>query len=135
MFDAIGTAGTGLTTYHTWLDAISENIANVNTSEPMSQSAFQARFVDATAIPGGEDNVGQGVEATQLSYSDPKGIVTYSPNDPNADAQGYVRMPDINMNQQMGDMIMAERAYQANATTVDRATQAYQAAINIGKGL
>ncbi|BDZ49008.1 hypothetical protein GCM10025867_12490 [Frondihabitans sucicola] len=46
MFDAIGIAGTGLTVHRKWLDAISDNIANVNTVKPMSGAAFQARYVE-----------------------------------------------------------------------------------------
>ena len=47
-----------------------------------------------------------------------------------ADATGYVRRPDIDMSQQMGNLIMAQRAFQANSQVVDRAKEMYQSAID-----
>lgn len=135
MFNAIGTAGTGLSTYRTWIDVIANNIANVNTVRPTSEKAFQAQYVRAQAIEGGPDGVGQGVRVTELPLSSPEGQVSYQPDSPIADAQGLVRRPDIDMSEQMGNLIMAQRAFQANANVVDRAKEVYQAAINIGKGI
>ena len=135
MFDAIGTAGTGLTAYRTWIDALANNIANVNTVTPTSGPAFQAQFVQARPIPAGPDGIGQGVTTTGLPTSSAQGIVTHDPGNPVADANGDVRRPDIDMSQQMGDLILAQRAFQANAAMVDRARDVYQAAIAIGKGI
>jgi flagellar basal-body rod protein FlgC len=135
MFNCIDTSGTGLNTYQTWIDAIANNIANVNTTAPMSGNAFQAEYVQAQAAPTGPDGIGTGVEITGIRGSSPQGIVTYDPTDPNADATGYVRRPDIDMSQQMGNLIMAQRAFQANASVVDRSTDVYKSAIDIGKGI
>ena len=127
MADAIGIAGTGLTVNRKWLDAISDNIANVNTAEPTSGAAFQARYVAVQAGPGTS-----GVYVAGAAYGSAEGRVTYDPENPVADAEGYVRMPDIDLSSQMGALIMAQRAYQANAAVVDRAQTAYQAALRIG---
>ena len=135
LFNSIDTAGTGLNTYNTWVDAIANNIANVNDVSPTSGKAFQAQFVQATPIQGGPGGVGQGVAITGMPASSAAGIVTYDPNNPVADANGYVRRPDIDMGQQMGNLIMAQRAFQANSQVVDRAKDMYQAAIAIGKGI
>jgi flagellar basal-body rod protein FlgC len=135
MFNAIGTAGTGLSTYRTWIDVIANNIANVNTTTRTDEKAFQAQYVRAQEIGGGMDGVGQGVEVTELPLSSPEGRMSYEPDSPLADANGYVRRPDIDMSEQMGNLIMAQRAFQANANVVDRAKEVYQAAINIGKGI
>jgi flagellar basal-body rod protein FlgC len=135
MFNAISTAGTGLNTYQTWLDAIANNIANVNDVSPTSGKAFQAQYIQASAIGGGAYGAGQGVAVTGITGSSAQGQLVQDPNNPIADAQGYVRHPDIDMGQQMGDLIMAQRAFQANATLVDRAKDVYEAAIAIGKGL
>ena len=134
MFNAISTAGTGLNTYQTWLDAIANNIANVNDVSPTSGKAFQAQYIHAGEIGGG-GLVGQGVTVTGITGSSAQGQLVQDPNNPIADAQGYVRHPDIDMGQQMGDLIMAQRAFQANANVVDRAKDVYEAAISIGKGL
>lgn len=127
MADAIGIAGTGLTVHRKWLDAISDNIANINTAEPMSGPAFQARYVAVQAGPGTS-----GVYVAGAAFGSAQGRVTYDPENPVADASGYVRMPDIDLASQMGALIMAQRGYQANAAVVDRAQTAYEAALKIG---
>lgn len=135
LFDAISTAGTGLDTYRTWIDVLANNIANVNDTSPTSGPAFQAQYVQAQPVGNGPDGVGHGVAVTGLPQSSAQGVVSYDPNNPQADAQGYVRRPDIDMSEQMGNLIMAQRAFQANATVVDRAKSVYEAAIAIGKGI
>ena len=134
MFDAINTAGTGLSSYHTWLDVISNNIANMNDTAPTSGKVFATHYAQAAELPGGSDGVGDGVQIVAVTQGDTNGTLVQSPNDPMADAQGYVRSTDVNLSEQMGDMIVAERAYQANANVIDRAKATYEAAINIGKG-
>ncbi|GGL71164.1 flagellar basal-body rod protein FlgC [Curtobacterium citreum] len=127
-FDAIGIASTGLTVHRKWLDAISDNIANVNTVRSMDDSAFQARYVE---VQEGAGTSGAYVEGA--AFGSAAGRVTYDPENPLANAQGYVRMPDIDLGTQMADLIMAQRGYQANAAVVDRAKTAYEAALQIGK--
>jgi flagellar basal-body rod protein FlgC len=135
VFNAIDTSGTGMSVYRTWIDVIANNIANVNDVSPTSGPAFQAQFVQAQPIAAGPDGVGQGVQTTGLPTSSAQGIETYDPEDPQADKNGYVRRPDIDMGQQMGNLIMAQRAFEANANVVDRSKDVYQAAIDIGKGI
>jgi flagellar basal-body rod protein FlgC len=127
-FDAIGIAGTGLTLHRKWLDAVSDNIANVNTVKPTSGPAFQARYVVAQE---GEGN--SGVYVKGAAYGDATGRLVYAPDNPLADTEGYVRYPDIDLASQMGQLIMAQRGYQANAAVVDRARETYEAALAIGK--
>jgi flagellar basal-body rod protein FlgC len=127
-FDAIGIAGTGLTLHRKWLDAISDNMANVNTAKPTSGAAFQARYIVAQE--------GQGVTGAYVSgaaFGSAAGRMVYEPDNPVADANGYVRYPDIDLSAQMGSLIMAQRGYQANAAVVDRAKETYQAALEIGR--
>ena len=57
----------------------------------------------------------------------------HEPDHPLADADGNVRYPDIDMAEQMGALIMAQRGYQANAAVVDRARESYLAALEIGR--
>jgi flagellar basal-body rod protein FlgC len=133
MFEAMNTANSGMATYQTFLDATANNIANINTVEPTSGAAFQAQYVEVQAKTTGPNAVGGGVEVSGLKLSDPVGRVTYDPENPQADAKGYVRMPDIDMGEQMGNLIMAQRAFQANSNVVARAKDIYQYAIDIGK--
>lgn len=130
-FTAIDVAGSGMKVYRTMLDATSDNIANVNTATPTSGPAFQARYVEAQSVDGGA--TGGGVRVAGIGLSDPQGRLTYSPTSPVADAQGYVRYPDQDLADQMTNLIMAQRGFQANAAVADRALDSYKAAINLGR--
>lgn len=130
MFDSMRIAGSGLTVYRTWLDAVSDNIANIDTAKATSQSAFQARYVVAAA-----DTTGQGgAQVAGVQLGDANGRIVYEPDNPLADAAGNVRMPDIDLGEQMTQMLMAQRGYQANLAVVDRARDAYLQALQLGKG-
>jgi flagellar basal-body rod protein FlgC len=126
MFDAIRVINSGMQLHQTWMDAISDNIANINTVRPSGQSAFQARYVVAQ-----EAADGNGAQVGGVAFGSAQGILTYDPENPLADSKGYVRRPDIDLGGQMAQMMMAQRAYQANLAVVDRARDAYLQALNI----
>ncbi|MFF5791558.1 flagellar basal body rod protein FlgC [Paeniglutamicibacter sp. NPDC012692] len=128
MPDAIGIAGTALTVHRKWLDAVSDNLANVNTATATSSEAFRARYIVAQA--SGDQ---QGVFVSGAEFGSAEGRIVHEPNHPLADAEGNVRYPDIDMAEQMGALIMAQRGYQVNAAVVDRAKETYQAALQIGR--
>jgi flagellar basal-body rod protein FlgC len=132
IFSAIGIAGTGLTVYRKWLDAVSDNIANMNNVTSTSSEAFQARYVIARAVDYGSGTGGAQVGGVVLSGKT-EGRLTYEPGHPLADADGNVRHPEVDLGDQMGQLIIAQRAYQANLAVVDRAKDAYQAALQIGR--
>jgi flagellar basal-body rod protein FlgC len=131
MFDALGVIGSGMHVHQTWMDAISDNIANVNTVRPTDEDAFQARYVIAQSVEDG--GVGAGAAVAGIELGNAVGRMVYDPNHPLADAKGYVRLPDIDLGEQMTSMIMAERGYQANAANLDRIRASYQAAIQMGR--
>jgi flagellar basal-body rod protein FlgC len=128
IFNAIGVAGTGVTVSRKWLDAVYDNIANMNYVSRTSGSAFQARYVIAQ-----EAADGNGVQVGGMALGSAEGVLAHDPDNPLADAEGYVRRPDIDLGSQMAQMMMAQRAYQANLAVVDRAKDSYAAAINLGK--
>ena len=128
LFDAIGIAGTGLTVYRKWMDAVSDNLANINDVSPTDKPAYQEEYIIAQTAADGR---GAQVGGTLLGAA--AGRLTYEPDNPQADKAGYVRRPDINMSEQMGHLIMAQRAYEANLSVVDRAHDAYMAAIQLGR--
>ena len=131
MFDNIGVAASGVAVYRKWLDAVSDNIANLNDVSPTSGPAFQERFIQAAPV----DGEAGGAVVTGTPSGDPTGRVVYEPSNPMADADGNVRYPDIDLGEQMGFLIMAQRGYQANLAVVDRATSAYQSALQLGKNV
>jgi len=127
-FDAIGIAGTGLTAHRKWLDALSDNIANINTAVTPAAPAFQERYV---VVENSAEAPGVYVAGTELGS--PEGRLVHQPDHPLADADGYVRYPDIDLGDQMSQLIMAQRGYQASAGIVDRVRNAYEAALQIGR--
>ena len=127
-FDMIGIAGSALTVHRKWLDAVSDNLANMNNASATSGPAFQARYVEAT-----EGSEGSGVYVKSTQLGDAAGRIVYQPDHPLADANGNVKYPDIDMAEQMGALIIAQRGYQANAQVVDRARETYMAALEIGR--
>jgi flagellar basal-body rod protein FlgC len=60
--------------------------------------------------------------------------VVYEPDNPLADKDGNVKYPDIDLGDQMTQLMMAQRGYQANLQVMTTATQTYQAALQLGKG-
>jgi flagellar basal-body rod protein FlgC len=126
IFNAIGVAGTGVTVHRKWLDAVSDNMANMDNVSRTSENAFQAKYVIAREAQ-------DGVEVGGIALGSAEGNLVYEPTNPLADTEGYVRYPDIDMGSQMTQMIMAQRGYQANLAVVDRARDSYTAAINLGK--
>jgi flagellar basal-body rod protein FlgC len=129
IFGAIGVAGSGMTVYRKWLDAISDNLANMSTVRSTDEDAFQARYVVASSIEGGDG----GVQVSGIALGSAEGRLVYEPDNPLADEDGNVRYPEIDMASQMTQLIMAQRGYQANAAVVDRARDAYQSALQIGR--
>ena len=75
----------------------------------------------------------QGVRVAAVGNDPSPGRRVYDPGHPDADANGYVRYPDVDMGMQMGQLIMAQRGYEANLTVVDRAKDAYEAALQLGR--
>jgi flagellar basal-body rod protein FlgC len=130
LFGAIGIAGTGLTVYRKWLDAISDNLANLSDAAATSGPAFQARYVVARPVSAG---AGGGAEVGGIVLGSATGRLVSEPDHPLADANGLVRYPDIDLGSQMSQLIMAQRGYQANLAVVDRAHDAYAAALQLGR--
>jgi flagellar basal-body rod protein FlgC len=131
-FDSLRIAGSGLYSHRKWMDAVSDNIANINTVNPAGEGAFQERMIVAEAADYGSGRGGVRVAGAALGSAE--GRLVYEPGHEMADANGYVRYPDIDLGDQMTQLLMAQRGYQANLATIERATNAYQSALQLGKG-
>jgi flagellar basal-body rod protein FlgC len=127
-FDLLRIANTSLGMHQTWLDALANNIANVNTMRRTDENAFQAQLVNARARTDG------GVEVESIELGDAEGRMTYQPDHPLADDNGYVRAPDIDMGSQMSQLIMAQRGFQASVQVTKNAQDTYTSALQIGRG-
>jgi flagellar basal-body rod protein FlgC len=127
-FDLLHIANTSLGMHQTWLDALANNIANVNTIRGTDEDAFQAQLVNARAKADG------GVEVESIELGSAEGRMTYQPDHPLADENGYVRAPDIDMGSQMSQLIMAQRGFQASVQVTKNAQETYASALQIGRG-
>lgn len=127
-FEAIGVAGTSMSTNRRWIDATADNLANINTVTSVDAEAFRARYLEVAPNPAN-----QGVQVTAVRYGDAEGRLSYEPEHPLANEEGYVRRPEISMETEMGNLIMAQRSYSLAAQVVDKAKTIYQAGIEIGR--
>jgi flagellar basal-body rod protein FlgC len=132
IFDTLGISGSGLMVHRKWLDAVSDNISNVNTVTRTNEDAFRERFVVAQSVDYGSGE--GGVRVARAEFGSGEGRMVYEPDHPLADGEGYVKYPDVDLGDQMTQLLMAQRGYQANLSTIRAATEAYQQALQLGKG-
>lgn len=132
LFGVFGTSGSGMSAYQTWLDAVAGNVANINDTSATNQPVYQSESINVAPEAGGSDGLTQGVKVTGVRLGSAQGVLAYEPNDPRADAKGMIRHTDVDLGSQMVQMIEAERAYQANVSTISQARQAYQSALGLG---
>ena len=126
-FDTLRIASSSLGAHQTWLDTLASNIANVNTVTSTDQDAFQAQMLIMRESSSG------GVEVAGLAVSDPEGRLVSDPSNPLADADGYVRAPEMDLSSQMTQLVMAQRGFQAAAQVTKDAQDTYGAALQIGR--
>jgi flagellar basal-body rod protein FlgC len=132
VFSTLGVATSGMGVYKTWLNAVADNVANIDNVVRTTDPAFQERFVIAEPISD-PTGAGAGAQVAGAQFGDPNGRAVYEPNHPFADANGMVRRPDIDLSDQMVFMQLAQRGYQANVTSFERARESYEAVLSIGK--
>jgi len=132
LFSTLGVAKSGMGVYKAWLDAVADNVANIDDVSATSGPAFQERFVAVQPVVDANGN-GGGAVVAGVEFGDPNGRVTYEPNNPQADANGMVRRPDIDLSDQMVYMQLAQRGYQANVASFDKAKEAYESILSIGR--
>jgi len=147
MFLGIDAAASGLTAERLRMDVISNNIANANTTRTPEGGAYHRRFVVFEPRDKTEGafssflqksvnklQAGDGVRAIGIESDPSQGPMVYDPGHPDANAQGYVERPNVNIVAEMVDMITASRAYEANTTTINTAKSMVMKALDMGKG-
>lgn len=149
MFGGIDAAASGLTAERLRMDVISNNIANVNSTRTLGGGPFKRKYVifqpreaeknsfsamlDGAMNKGSKNRAGDGVRAIGIGTDDSMGKLVYDPGHPDANADGYVELPNVDIVTEMVDMITASRAYEANVTTINAAKSMAQQALNISK--
>ena len=132
MFSALDTAVSGVNVHGTWMDAIADNVANVNTVRGADEEPFRAEMVELQSVKGA-NNIGAGVQVRSIQRKQGDPEVIFDPENPLADANGNVVRPLVDMSEEMTNMMIATRAYQANLNVMDRVRDAYLKALEIGK--
>ncbi len=147
MFLGIDTAASGLTAERLRMDVISNNIANANTTRTENGGAYHRRYVvfsprerqplsfeqTLRQAVGIRQSTGEGVRAVAIAEDPEQGPLVYDPGHPDANADGYVEKPNVNIVTEMVDMITAHRAYEANTTTINAAKSMVTKALEIGR--
>lgn len=131
LFGNIDVSATGIGAAQTWLNTIAGNIANMNDVGPVNAAVYgqQAPVFTPTVS---FDQVGDGVAVAAIAVGDTTGIIQSDPSSPVANAQGLVRVPDVQLGSQMVDMIQAQTDFQANTSALASAKTAYQSALTLG---
>jgi flagellar basal-body rod protein FlgC len=120
------------------MEVITQNIANANTSRGLDGKPYQRQHVVFESVLGQQIGGDAGVNASKVQLSRiesdnrPPRMV-YNPGDPNADEDGMVGMPDINIHEEMADLIASSRSFEANLAVVKNARQLALETLSIGK--
>lgn len=142
-FNSLRVSASGLSAERLNMDVLANNLANANTTRTAEGGPYRRQRVVfsprtqrplfyVSAMPSQEINfVGSGVRVVGIvpDPSAPKRV--YDPNHPDANADGYVLMPNINPVTEMVDMISASRAYEANITAINAAKSMAMKALEI----
>ena len=150
-FDAISIAASGLTAERTRMDVTSENLANADTTQGANGQPYQEQEVVLQqagggfsaalsnamgSVPGTSPINGsrrRGVEVAGIVSSPTPDQSVYDPSNPAANAQGYVKMPNVNPVNEMVDMIDESRSYESDVTAMSTAKEMYEKTLDLLK--
>ena len=135
-------SASALTATRLRMDVIAENVANMNTTRTAGGDPYRRRFVVfqekqsdsafATFFNRAQGNPGGGVRVVAIGEDQSEFKLDYNPNHPDADENGYVRMPNVEVVQEMVDMMAAFRAYEANITALNSMKDMAMKTLEIG---
>ena len=148
LFDAIGIAGTGLTAQRIRMDVTAENLANADTTKAANgqpyrrqevvlgqigaDGSFSGALSGALAQTAGAQPAG-GVRVTGVVEDATPDQQVYDPGNPEADAQGYVRMPNVSTVTEMTDLISEQQSYQSDVTAMQTSKSMFTSMLGILK--
>ena len=142
-FDYMDIEASGLTAQRLRLDIISQNMANVNTTRTAEGGPYKRKTVifeqmqnenSFSSILNKKKQSGvNGVRVARIVEDESQGALVYNPTHPDANAQGYVEMPNVNTVDEMVNMISASRSYEANVTSFNTMKSMFAKALEIGK--
>lgn len=149
LFQALHISGSALTANRLRMDVISSNIAHANTTRATfvngAWQPYRKKYVEmaplqnqafSTALDAamGKETVNAGVKVTRIVEDNQTPFRTvYDPEHPDADEDGYVELPNVDLLKEMVDLMSATRSYDANVTALNAAKAMYAKALEIGK--
>ena len=137
IFDSMEVAGSSLPAHRLWLDTISSNLANTNTTRTKAGGPYKRRvpvfaeMLDNTI--GGYHDIG-GVRVLDITEDNGAPRMVYQPDHPDANEEGYVAYPNVNLVREMTDMLVASRAYEANLSVVTTGRDMWNGALEVMRG-
>lgn len=141
---ALDVAATGMKAQRDYMNVISMNLANAKTTRTADGGPYRRKSVSFEAAPvlSPFDSAMQDAMNREVQGVTVRGIVNdtrplkyvYEPGHPDANAQGYVAYPDINVVEEMTNMITAMRSYEANAQSIQDVKSMFNKALAIGRG-
>lgn len=137
-------SSSGMTAQRMRMNTISSNIANINTTKTPEGGPYRRKDVVFEAMPDvrnfgeilGVNSPGEHVQRVQVTdvVSDRKApLLKYEPDHPDANEDGYVAYPNINLMEEMTNMIQATRAYEANVSALQAAKDMALSSLEIGR--
>jgi len=137
LISGLDITASALDAQRTRLDIISQNIANAQTTRTPAGGPYQRQLVSfETALlrqTDGQPSPLQGVGVAAITADPTPGERVYNPQHPDADAQGMVTMPNVNLAFEMVDLITASRAYEANLAVAKNGREMAQRTLQIGQ--
>lgn len=140
VFSALEIASSGLSAERTRMNTIASNLANARTTRTAEGGPYKRLdpVFEAVPVPAALES-GAGSRGVSLVHvrsieedsRDP--MLVYEPGHPDADANGYVRYPNVNVVEEMVDMISASRAYEAGVTSIESVKGMARSALSIGR--
>lgn len=135
-------SSSGMNAQRTRMNTISSNIANINTLNTPEGGPYRRKDVVLEALPEAKSfsqmlltdpnkSVNR-VQVTDIHVDNGAPLMKFEPDHPNADENGYVAYPNINLMEEMANMIQATRAYEANVTALNATKDMAMSALNIG---
>jgi len=136
-------SSSGMTAQRHRMNAISSNIANINTTQTPEGGPYRRKQVVFEALPEAKtfgemlltnpDRQVNRVQVTDVLPDQKAPLLKYEPDHPEADERGYVAYPDINLMVEMADMIQATRGYEANVSALNATKDMAIKALEIGR--
>lgn len=149
LFEAIGIAGSGLTAERIRMDVTAENLANADTTKAANGQPYERQDVvlEQNGSEGFSGALSGAIKQGESSESEPSGGVrvagivndttpdqqVYDPGNPEADAKGYVKMPNISTVTEMTDLISESQSYQSDVTAMQTAKSMFTATLGLLK--